>query len=152
MTANNQNITKIFLAEDDADDRMFFEDALKQVNLPTELVVTRDGCELMNALEIAAAPPPARIVFLDLNMPKKNGFECLKQIRSNPKLKNIPVVIFSTTDSADAVNETYTAGANYFICKPRSFPLLIKAIETVLKPELWESPRTSKESFFLAIA
>ncbi len=152
MTATELNLTKIFLAEDDADDRMFFEDALKQVSIATELVVVKDGCELMDELEIAAAPPPAQVVFLDLNMPKKNGMECLKQIRNNPKLKHIPVVIFSTSSSKECVEETYREGAHFYICKPRSFPLLIKAIETVLKTELWESPQPPKEDFLLAIA
>ncbi len=152
MTATNLHFTKIFLAEDDADDRMFFEDALKQLSLPTQLVVAKDGCELMYELETAASAPPPQVIFLDLNMPKKNGFECLKEIRQDPRLKSIPVVIFSTAGSTDAVEETYKEGANYYICKPRSFSLLVKALETVLTTELWPSSQPPKEKFLLAIS
>ena len=142
----------IFLAEDDADDRMFFEDALKKVTIPTHLTLVNDGLELMNSLEAVIEVPPLHIVFLDLNMPFKDGFQCLQEIRNTPKLKAIPVVIFSTTASEDAVNKTYEHGANYYICKPRSFQLLVKAIETVLAIEMWQAPQPPKENFVLSIA
>ena len=141
----------IFLAEDDADDRMFFEDALKEVTIPTELTLSNDGLELMSNLETLTQHPPPHVIFLDLNMPFKDGFQCLQEIRNTPKLKSIPVVIFSTTASDDAVNKTYAHGANYYICKPRSFPLLVKAIETVLTLEMWQASPTPKEKFVLVI-
>jgi CheY-like chemotaxis protein len=142
----------IFLADDDADDRMFFEDALKQVTIPTQLTLSNDGLELMRNLESVIEPPPPHIIFLDLNMPRKNGFQCLEEIRNTPKLKDIPVVIFSTTASDEAVNKTYQHGANHYICKPQSFELLVKAIETVLTLEMWLKPQPPKEIFILAIA
>ena len=142
----------IFLAEDDADDRMFFEDALKKVTVLTQLTLSNDGLELMSNLETVTEAPPPHIVFLDLNMPFKDGFQCLQEIRNTPKLKEIPVVIFSTTASDDAVNKTYEQGANYYICKPRSFKLLVKAIETVLTLEMWQAPQPPKEKFVLSIA
>jgi len=141
----------IFLAEDDADDRMFFEDALKQVTIPTHLTLANDGLELMSNLEAVTEPPPPHIVFLDLNMPFKDGFQCLQEIRNTPKLKGIPIVIFSTSASDDAVNKTYEQGANYYICKPRSFELLVTVIETVLTLEMWQVPQPPKEKFVLAI-
>jgi CheY-like chemotaxis protein len=142
----------IFLAEDDVDDRMFFRDALKQVSIPTKLTIANNGLELMNSLESVTEPPPPHVIFLDLNMPHKNGFECLEEIRNTPKLKGIPVIIFSTTASDDAVNKTYECGANHYICKPSSFSLLIKAIETVLTLEMWQAAQPPKEKFVLAIA
>jgi CheY-like chemotaxis protein len=142
----------IFLADDDPDDRMFFEDALKEITIPTHLTVSNHGLELMSNLETVAEPPPPHVVFLDLNMPFKNGFECLREIRNTPKLKDIPVVIFSTTASDDAVNKTYEQGANYFICKPRSFQLLVKAIKTILTLDMWQAPQPPKEKFVLSIA
>lgn len=142
----------VFLADDDADDRMFFEDALKQVNIPTQLTLANDGLELMQSLETIAEPPPPHVIFLDLNMPRKNGFQCLEEIRDNPNLKDIPVVIFSTTASNDAIDEAYRKGANYFICKPHTFALLVKTIEIVLAIEMWQQPHPVKEEFLLEIA
>ena len=142
----------IFLADDDADDRMFFEDALKKVIIPTQLTLSNDGLELMSNLEKVIEPPPPDVIFLDLNMSRKNGFECLEEIRNTPKLKDIPVIIFSTTASDDVVNKTYEHGANHYICKPQSFELLVKAIETVLTLEMWLKPQPPKEKFVLTIA
>lgn len=139
----------IFLAEDDADDRMFFEDALKEVIIQTQLTLSNNGLELMNNLE--TQPPPPHVIFLDLNMPFKDGFQCLQEIRNNPRLKDIYVVIFSTTASDDAVNKTYQLGANCYICKPPSFPLLVKTIEKVLTLEMGQVPQPSKENYLLTI-
>ena len=142
----------IFLAEDDADDRMFFEDVLREVKIETKLVVADDGVKLMNVLD-QSVPPPPDMIFLDLNMPKKNGFECLKEIRQTDKLKEIPVIIFSTSDNDHAVNTTYSLGANYFMKKPRTFALMKKAIETVLAADLVAgSGQVAKENYLLAIA
>jgi len=138
----------IFLADDDADDRMFFEDALKQLPIPTQLTLSNDGLELMSNLETVVPD----VIFLDLNMPRKNGFQCLEEIRNTPKLKDIPIVIFSTTANEDAVNKTYQLGANYYTCKPHSFELLVKAIETVLTLEMLLKPQPPKEKFILTIA
>ena len=149
---NLDKMKNIFLAEDDADDRMFFEDALKEVTIPTHLTLANDGLELMSNLETVIEPPPPDVIFLDLNMPRKNGFQCLEEIRNTPKLKDIPVVIFSTTTNEDAVNKTYQHGANHYICKPQSFELLVKAIETVLTLEMWQAPQPPKEKFVLSIA
>jgi CheY-like chemotaxis protein len=141
----------IFLADDDADDRMFFEDALKKVNIPTQLTLSNNGLQLMSNLQILAVHPPPDVIFLDINMPLKNGLDCLKEIRETPKLKEIPVVIFSTSKNDDIVDKTYQQGANYYICKPRSFPLLVKAIETALNLVMWQKPQPPKEKFVLAV-
>lgn len=144
---------KIFLADDDADDRDFFADALKEVSLQTELTLASDGIELMSNLEKIAEPPPPHVIFLDLNMPRKNGYECLKEIRETPTLKNIPVVILSTTANENAIEITYSLGASCYIQKPNSHQLLKKTIETVLALDLWEhSKRIPKEKFVLTIS
>jgi len=146
---NLEKMKIIFLADDDADDRKFFEDALKKVTIPTNLTLASDGLELMSNLEKVIEPPPPDVIFLDLNMPRKNGFQCLEEIRNTPKLKDIPIVIFSTTTNEEAVNKTYQHGANYYVCKPTSFQLLIKAVETVLTIEMWQQPQPAKEEFVL---
>jgi CheY-like chemotaxis protein len=141
----------IFLADDDVIDRELFEDALQQLTIPTHLTQSEDGVELMTTLD-KTVPPPPHAIFLDLNMPRKNGYECLAEIRNTHKLKDIMVVIFSTTDCQSAIEKSYLLGANYFICKPRSFQLLKKAIETVLlmdQPSIGE--KTSIDNFFLSL-
>jgi len=138
----------IFLADDDADDRMFFGDALKQVTILTQLTLSNDGLELMHNLETVIPD----VIFLDLNMPRKNGFQCLEEIRNTPQLKDIPIVIFSTTANDDAVNKAHQLGANYYICKPHSFELLVKAIETALTLVMWPKPQPPRENFILTIS
>jgi CheY-like chemotaxis protein len=128
----------IFLADDDADDRAFFADALREVNVETELTTASDGMELMTTLdESVTAPPPPHFIFLDLNMPRKNGYECLREIRRTAKLQDIPVVVFSTSDNLNAIETAYSLGAHCYICKPNSHELLIRLIETVLRLDLW---------------
>lgn len=143
----NDNIKKyILLADDDEDDCMLFEDALKEVNASTELATANDGVELMKLLG-KIVPPPPDVIFLDLNMPKKNGFECLAEIRNSQDFKNIPVVIFSTTGEEEAINKLYEQGANYFIRKPGSYPKLKNAIQGILAIDWGSGNKTFKENF-----
>ncbi|MEO6539802.1 MAG: response regulator [Ferruginibacter sp.] len=142
----------IFLADDDADDRLIFEEALKELKVKTALTITKDGVELMKELD-NNVPPPPYVVFLDLNMPRKSGLECLTEMKHIQKLKNIPVVIFSTSDHPGTIEKTYTLGATYFICKPRTFELLKKAIEMILSfDNSLLNRQPSKEEYFLKIA
>ncbi|TDE18268.1 response regulator [Dyadobacter psychrotolerans] len=121
----------IFLADDDADDCMLFEDALREVSESVELTTAYDGVELINLMK-TNVPPPPDVIFLDLNMPRKNGFECLEYIRKTSQWKDIPIVVFSTTGQEDMVKKVYEQGANYFIRKPGSFPKLKQAIRQIL--------------------
>jgi CheY-like chemotaxis protein len=121
----------IYLADDDADDCMLFEEALREVCDTTELTMANDGVEFINLLE-TTVPPSPDVIFLDLNMPRKNGFECLEQIRRTVKWKDIPVVIFSTSGQEEMIKKVYDTGANYFIRKPGSFPKLKLAIRQML--------------------
>ena len=141
----------IFLADDDEDDCMLFEEALREVSSGIQLTMARDGGHLMRILD-DTVPPPPDVIFLDLNMPNKNGFECLEEIKMSPRFKNIPVVIFSTSAQAEAVERVYEKGANYYICKPGTFFLLKKAIMHVLSIN-WQAVRSrpSKEEFILQL-
>jgi CheY-like chemotaxis protein len=121
----------IYLADDDADDCMLFEDALREVCDTTALTTANDGVELISLME-TTVPPPPDVIFLDLNMPRKNGFECLEQIRATLKWKDIPIVIFSTSGQEDMIRKVYDQGANYFIRKPGSYPKLKQAIRQIL--------------------
>src|SRR5690349_608297 len=140
----------VFLADDDPDDRLFFADAIKLAKTPVTLTVSKDGMELMDRLATVTNPPPPDVIFLDLNMPRKSGFDCLREIRATPRLEKIPVVIVSTSSNQDMINRTYDDGANYYLCKPRSFAQLVRAIEKVM--ELGFGQRTSKEKFLLKVA
>lgn len=149
-----QPIKNIFLTDDDTDDCMLFSEVLGEIYSSDQarLTISNDGVELMEVLE-ETVPPPPEIIFLDLNMPRKNGFECLDEIRNSPKLMGIPVVIFSTTSNRDIVEQTYRKGANYYICKPQSYLLLKKTIELVLSfshEQLCEHPLPEK--FVISIA
>lgn len=121
----------IFLADDDVDDRVLFEDALREVCKETTLATAMDGQEMMNKLD-ATVPPEPDVIFLDLNMPVKNGFECLAELKSTNKLKNIPVIILSTSSEKEYVDKTYAQGADYYLCKPDSFNTLKRAIDSIL--------------------
>ncbi|HMI07408.1 MAG TPA: response regulator [Flavobacterium sp.] len=133
MKNEKKQMKQIFLTDDDADDCLMFSEALQEIYNEDEasLTITNDGVKLMEVLH-ETVPPPPEVIFLDLNMPRKNGFECLQEIRNNPKLKDIPVVIFSTSSNNDIVNLTYQQGANFYICKPQSYPLLKKTLAFVL--------------------
>lgn len=144
----------IFLTDDDADDCLMFSEALHEIYADGEaqLTITNDGVKLMQELD-ESVPPSPEVIFLDLNMPRKNGFECLQEIRKNPKLKDIPVVIYSTSSNNDIVNLTYKEGANYYICKPQSYSLLKKTIATVLSFDLNElSQQPIREKFVIDLA
>ncbi|AWA31520.1 response regulator [Flavobacterium magnum] len=121
----------IFLTDDDSDDCLLFSEALRESHSGVTLNVTTDGVRLMEMLHGAPLMTPM-VLFLDLNMPRKNGFECLEEIRKSPNLKDIPVIIFSTSSNTDIIDRTYRQGANYFISKPNSFVLLKKAIGLIL--------------------
>lgn len=139
----------VFLAEDDPDDRYLFEDAFHEVAQETELVMANDGKELMEILDLTVPPPP-EVIFLDLNMPFKSGFECLSEIRETNKLKDIPVVIFSTTSEKEFIDRVFQQGANYYLCKPSSFPKLKNAIAQVLSIN-WSEQRSqpTRDKFVL---
>lgn len=127
----------ILLCDDNADDRFFFKVALEKVESSTCLETVNDGEELMLRLKNKEHLP--NVIFLDLNMPRKNGFECLKEIMQDEILKKIPVVIFSTTDQAETIKQTYNEGASLYLIKPSNLSklssILNTAIEVIAKRE-----------------
>ncbi len=142
----------IYLADDDEDDRLFFQDALSEVCKEVQLTIAKDGVELMDILYLPPSPLPD-VIFLDLNMPAKNGFECLEEIKKSELLKHLPIIIFSTTVQEDAVNKVYKEGANFYIRKPDNFNHLKKALKKVLSIDwLKEARQISKEQFIVSVA
>lgn len=122
---------QLLLADDDKDDCDLFKEALDELSLYTKLEVVHDGEQLMQLLTNQTTALP-RMLFLDLNMPRKNGFECLSEIEQNDKLKDLPVIIFSTSYDHDIVNLLHTNGAHYYISKPNEFTKLKDVIHAAL--------------------
>ena len=127
----NPNPVNLLLADDDADDCIFFREALEELPHATELVTVNDGVELMRLLSGDGETLPDAI-YLDLNMPRKSGFECLLEIKQNEKLKHLPVIIFSTSFNPEVVNKLRHQGADYYIRKPADFSDLKKIISISL--------------------
>jgi CheY-like chemotaxis protein len=133
----------IMLADDDIDDCTFFEKALKEIPIATHLTIVHNGEQVMDFLAANTAHIPD-VLFLDLSMPRKTGFECLIEIKEDEKLKNLPVVVFTTSYTRDIsleLNLTNTLtkmGAQQYIRKPAGFEqlksvlhqALIKVVET----------------------
>ena len=141
----------ILLADDDTDDCIFFKEALEELLLSTNLTAVHDGEQLMQLLSNDTTELP-HILFLDINMPRKNGFECLTEIKLNKRLKDLPVVIFSTSFEQDVVNLLYENGAQYFIRKPSEFLQFKKIIlHTLTLIMQGNNAQSSKENFVLKV-
>jgi CheY-like chemotaxis protein len=121
----------VLLADDDSDDCMLFKEALEELPLTTSLSMVHNGEELMQFLDTKTEGLP-HILFLDLNMPRKNGMECLTQIKLNKNLKQLPVIIFSTSFNQEEVNLLYKNGAQHYIHKPNEFNELKELIHASL--------------------
>lgn len=121
---------QLLLADDDKDDCDLFREALDELPVTADLSTVHDGEQLMQLL--SKKKPLPQLLFLDLNMPRKNGFECLSEIKKNDALKDLPVVIFSTSYDRDIVNLLYTKGAHFYISKPNEFDKLKDVIHQAL--------------------
>lgn len=127
----------ILMADDDADDRLLAKDALSECRLANDLHVVENGEELLDYLkrrgkytDLANAPRPG-LILLDLNMPKKDGREALKEIKADPDLRKIPVVVLTTSKADTDIARIYDLGANSFIAKPVSFDSLVEVMKTI---------------------
>ncbi len=140
-----------FLADDDSDDRELFEDALMEISDTTvRLTKAVDGKDLMVKLA-DNYPPPPDVIFLDINMPFKNGFECLKEIRETESFKGIPVIIYSTSCEEEFINKVYKQGADYYICKPSNYATLRSVLFKALTIDWQNHPgQPSREQFILS--
>ena len=127
----NSNQLNVLLADDDTDDCSFFDKALREIPIATHLTIVHDGEQLMNYLSGNSENLPD-VLFLDLSMPRKSGFECLSEIKENEKLKDLPVVIVSTSNSKDTINMVFDIGAHVYIHKPGDFTQLKQIIHHAL--------------------
>jgi len=126
----------ILMADDDPDDRMLTADAMKESRLGNTFRCVEDGQELMDYLARRGkyshgnAPRPG-LILLDLNMPRKDGRQALQEIKSDPELRRIPVVILTTSKTEEDVLRSYDLGANSFISKPVTFDRLVEIVRTL---------------------
>ncbi len=126
------NITyNILLADDDEGDRLLFVKALKDLKINANVNTLSDGVELMEYLMKEDTVPPF-LLFLDLNMPCKNGLECLKEIRAIERLHVMPVAIYSTSSTEADIEKTFLSGANVYIKKPNDFASLKEVLHKVV--------------------
>jgi len=121
----------VLLADDDMDDRTLFSEAVTRIKVDIDLQLVKDGAELMDYLKNSAIIMP-EIIFLDLNMPRVNGFECLAELKSTAAFKDIFVIIYSTTQSQKDIDEVYRLKANLFVRKPDSFSDLKNTLYQIL--------------------
>lgn len=124
----NKLTYNLLLADDDEDDCAFFKDALDDLPISAILTTVNDGVELMEFLLEKSFKNLPDILFLDLNMPRKNGYECLQEMKLINELKNLPVIIFSTSLDNNVVDSLYEKGAIHYIRKPGDFSKLKKVI------------------------
>jgi CheY-like chemotaxis protein len=129
----------ILMADDDEDDCMLAREALAESRLANDLYLVRDGEELIDYLhqrgqytDLKLAPRPG-LILLDLNMPKKDGREALREIKADPQLKHIPVVVLTTSKAEEDIYRSYELGANSYITKPVTFASLVEVMRTIGK-------------------
>jgi CheY-like chemotaxis protein len=122
----------ILLADDDKDDCFLFQEVLDELAVNAELNAVNNGDQLMHYLENRDEPLPD-VIFLDLNMPRKNGIECLTEIKHDPRYENLVIIIFSTSVDPRVLPELYDNGALYYIRKPNEFSRLKNVIQKALR-------------------
>ncbi len=121
----------LLLADDDNDDRNFFKDAVEELKLSVNLTLVENGSQLMKLLTDNNYTKP-HVIFLDINMPAKNGIECLQEIKANDNLKEIPIIMFTTAYDRELVHTLHSGGVKYFIKKPNNFSDLKAVIEKAI--------------------
>ena len=136
MRRHGEAIT-ILLADDDAGDRRLVQKALEKSRLANELFCVADGEELLDFLRHqgayadASRYPRPGVILLDLNMPKKDGREALEEIRADPELRCLPVVVLTTSEDEEDILRSYKIGANSFITKPVTFEALVEVMRSL---------------------
>lgn len=137
MISISQRMGPILIVEDDPEDRMLAEDAMNESEPAFPVRFLDDGEQLLAYLqhkgkyqEEESSPPPGVIV-MDLNMPRLDGREALAKIKAHPVFKSIPVIILTTSNSAQDIENCYSLGANSYITKPRNYRELVKIMETI---------------------
>lgn len=138
----------IFYADDDEDDLMFFNEAVENISNVSEneihLHIHKNGESLIENIKNNKETPG--VVFLDINMPLKSGFEILEEIRKEPALTSVPVIMYSTSSNQDNIDKSKELGANFYVIKPYEFHDLMKMISTFIQMN-WENAQVGSNNF-----
>lgn len=121
----------VLIIDDDTEDRELFLEAMGQVDVTIKCYAAKDGREAIRLLTTEMVILPD-FVFLDINMPIMNGKECLIEIKKNHRLRNIPVIMYSTTSDTNEIRGYYALGAHDFLIKPHNFKKLVEALESII--------------------
>jgi DNA-binding NarL/FixJ family response regulator len=145
MALGNQNFQRyIYIADDDEDDRSLFTDAILEVDPSVVVKEAGDGMQLMQIIQTLSEPLPD-VIFLDINMPKKSGFECLEEIRKNDgAIKEVRVIVLSTSNDPQDIERAMELGATFYAVKPSRFDTLKLFLEDVLNMN-WEISKSKKK-------
>jgi CheY-like chemotaxis protein len=135
-------VRNVILAEDDVDDQNIFQIALQEVDPMIKLQFASNGNQLLELLQ--ASKPD--MVFLDLEMPYKNGLECLVEIRNNATISRLPVIVFSSTTKQSNIQTAYEMGAHLFFIKPPVYKDYLFSIKSILNLK-WQSPEEVREQY-----
>ncbi len=148
MTGKDHTIKRILFADDDKEDRLLFAAALKETHSDAILTVAENGVRVLQLLQKQLPD----LILLDLNMPFKNGHECLEEIKNNEVLKHLPVVILSTSFYQQAVDTAYKQGANLYAAKPSKFDDLVRLIKGIISLN-WNEylPQPAKDKFIYRV-
>lgn len=133
----------IVLADDDADDRELFIEAIAEIDASVSVVTVDDGDRLMNELRSLSSTPD--VIFLDVNMPRKSGKECVAEIKQDEQLKHVPVVIYSTTLNKKDIDDAWKNGALCFMRKPDSYSKLKAILKEIVTSDFRNAERERKE-------
>lgn len=134
--------TAIYYIDDDGDDLDFFNDAMKRLDQEVTLFKTAE--KLLKKLR---NPPPApSLLFMDLNMPLRNGFELIADLKADPAFKNLPIIVYSTAIDSATVEKCRLLGASMYINKPTSMPALVRTLRQVLEID-WTQYKVGKNNF-----
>jgi len=137
------NDRPILMADDDADDRFLVQAAFEDNKILNQILFFEDGEQLLNYFSLGDVKSIPNLILLDLNMPKRDGREVLKVLRSNVNWNDIPIIIFSTSNAPDDVVKAYQLGANCYIVKPSSYEELRDLMSSV--HNFWLKPLTSRQ-------
>jgi CheY-like chemotaxis protein len=134
MSIDNDKINEVLLVEDNAADILLLQEALEDIGLDLNLYVVHNGEEAMSYLQqsgpyLEAVRPD--LILLDLNLPKKNGFSVLEEIKQDSKLKQIPVIVLSTSQAQEDIDRCYLLQANCFITKPSDLEVFITVVKGI---------------------
>jgi CheY-like chemotaxis protein len=149
MLKQDKKNTHILFSDDDTDDALLFTQAADLLTSPILLSFAEDGEQLMRYLAKEMLPD---MIFLDLNMPVKNGLECLAEIRGDKKLDWLPVIVYTTSDNPKDIETCFELRANLYVVKPTSFEAIIKTLKKILLIDFKKHALPARENFLLPSA